>query len=543
MFDGVTRLLRLIMSVLSNCLEGNRSSCSTMVDIDVKRGAAWVCQTQGCKLADILLPVHLNNRDDEEDLSQSHKETDQVAPVVLEQVEEGSPCILTLSCSPSFPTAFSSLMVISEARTIEVYNQLEEYCGTVRGTKDESIQSDRYRNLHWTNSRQMSGAYLCTVACRSIVYSLCFLTHTVNFLCLTVQTEVLSIGSSLRLSIRLQPVKLRRGFKLNFELKRICFFQNQTGSLGGFLPLLMGGGAFSALAGGVGIENGVPVNHTQLEEMMSHFLKGRSHGQALSPELLPMLQSVCGQVTQLRLDNAGAALLERDKKMRNSAWTNLSEPCPPLPSLCSELDSVMERRLEEMEQRLKEHMDRRLDTMMSELTGMVTETGLKHPITYKALVQLYLNLPNWLQIHTAAMGVVWTLCIPLMMVWAFKGSCSSVIATNSRVAELQHQQKEQVETNVEGGVRSGSSKPGDCFLGSSTIDDPNIMPALNSRIARAVWPITEHPWPLEDTLPTRRGPVTVPTRPSQTPDPVTNRPMTFPTRPRTRPGHTELPVI
>ncbi|MED6282926.1 hypothetical protein CHARACLAT_003426 [Characodon lateralis] len=147
MFDGVTRLLSVACdksrgAVISGRFHGNSSSCSTMVDIDVKHGAAWVCQTQGCKLPDILLPVHLNNRDDEEDLSQSHKETDQVAPVVLEQVEEGSPCILTLSCSPSFPTAISSLMVISEARTIEVYNQLEEYCGTVRGTKDESIQSD-----------------------------------------------------------------------------------------------------------------------------------------------------------------------------------------------------------------------------------------------------------------------------------------------------------------------------------------------------------------------------------------------------------------
>lgn len=31
------------------------------------------------------------------------------------------------------------------------------------------------------------------------------------------------------------------------------FVQNQTSSLGGFLPLLMGGGALSALAGGVGL--------------------------------------------------------------------------------------------------------------------------------------------------------------------------------------------------------------------------------------------------------------------------------------------------
>ncbi|KAK5602586.1 hypothetical protein CRENBAI_007422 [Crenichthys baileyi] len=327
----------------SGRFHGNSSSCSTMVDIDVKRGADWVCQIQGCKLADILLPVHLNNRDDEEDLSQSHNETDQVAPVLLEQVEEGSPCILTLSCSPSFPTAISSLMVISEARTIEVYNQLEEYCGTLLSLAGRSS----------------------VLVCR-IVVGLQELqpapTRGPGIDLQQVQSLVEEMGTSL------SPGAQNLMDMVQFQQK------NQTGSLGGFLPLLIGGGAFSALAGGVGMsaaarspphpadctppeptgsidltpsqnggmsegstspdlslsdisstnttssENGVPVNHTQLEEMMSRFLKGRSHGEVLSPELLPMLQSVCGQVTQLRLDNAGAALLERDKKMRNGTW-------------------------------------------------------------------------------------------------------------------------------------------------------------------------------------------------------------------------------
>lgn len=50
-----------------------------MVDIGVKSGAAWVCQTEGHQLADILLPVHLSSREDEdeEDLSHSDKETDE----------------------------------------------------------------------------------------------------------------------------------------------------------------------------------------------------------------------------------------------------------------------------------------------------------------------------------------------------------------------------------------------------------------------------------------------------------------------------------
>lgn len=65
----------------------------------------------------------------------------------------------------------------------------------------------------------------------------------------------------------------------------------------------------------------VSVSHDQLAEMMSHFLKGQGHDQALrsGPDLLPVLQSVCGQVTKLRLDDA-AAVAEKEKQMRNGTW-------------------------------------------------------------------------------------------------------------------------------------------------------------------------------------------------------------------------------
>lgn len=79
-----------------------------------------------------------------------------VAPVLLEQVEEGSPCVLTLSCRTASSVAIRSLTVVSEARTMEVYNQLEEYCGTVRGLKDESIQSERYQTYCGLTAGRMS---------------------------------------------------------------------------------------------------------------------------------------------------------------------------------------------------------------------------------------------------------------------------------------------------------------------------------------------------------------------------------------------------
>lgn len=65
-------------------------------------------------------------------------------PVLLEQMEEGSPCVLKFHCNPSLPATIGRLLVISEARTMEVYSQTGEYCGTVRGSKDDSIQLDRY---------------------------------------------------------------------------------------------------------------------------------------------------------------------------------------------------------------------------------------------------------------------------------------------------------------------------------------------------------------------------------------------------------------
>lgn len=61
--------------------------------------------------------------------------SDSVSPVLLEQTEEGSTCILALSCSPCPNNAISRLLVISEARNIEIYNQTGEYCGTARGER------------------------------------------------------------------------------------------------------------------------------------------------------------------------------------------------------------------------------------------------------------------------------------------------------------------------------------------------------------------------------------------------------------------------
>lgn len=59
-------------------------------------------------------------------------------------------------------------------------------------------------------------------------------------------------------------------------------------------------------------------SHAQLAEMMSLLLNGQGPGPTPGPELLPMLQSVCGQVTKLRLDTSAA--LAEEKKLSNGSW-------------------------------------------------------------------------------------------------------------------------------------------------------------------------------------------------------------------------------
>ncbi|AWP18171.1 DUF4506 domain containing protein [Scophthalmus maximus] len=361
----------------------------------------------GRQLADVLLPVHI--ADKEEELSQSQGDkTNRCSPVLLEQTEDGSPCVLTIHCSPGSPAAIGRLLVVSEARTMELYDQTGEYCGTVRGERDHGVQQD---------SEDRGPFYR-----KQLILELPSAACEVKLLSLAGRSSLLvcRIVVGLQPPLQQQPGPVR-GPGIDMEqvqclveemgtslspgaqnLMEMVHYQqkNQTGSLGGFLPLLMGSGAFSILArganaspgavssqtqsaestppasvisaadeapltenratsasspdsllSGVNTNNAGQVSHAHLAQMMSHFLKGQ-HGQALTsgPELLPMLQSVCGQVTQLRLDDA--AVVEREKKLSNGSW---------------ELDSAMERRLEEMEKRLKEHVDRRLDALEQKL--------------------------------------------------------------------------------------------------------------------------------------------------------------------------------
>ncbi|XP_029933363.1 ATPase PAAT isoform X2 [Myripristis murdjan] len=365
-----------------------------MADIAVGGGSAWVCRGQ---LADILLPVYITD-DKQEVVETGRDEPDSSA--LLEQLEAGAPCVLTLRCgsAPSAPpAAIRSVLVVSEARTMEVYGPTGDYCGTGRGERDGGLEPDS--------------------SDRGPFYRKQLILEQPSTSC---EVKLLSLGGRnsvlvLRVVLGLQPARPGPARGPGIDLQRVQSLveemgtglspgarslmdmvqlqqQNQAGSLAGFLPLLMGGGVLPARSRGAepaglglqisrqhaaagpadGAQNGAPrsdesdpasppprpnplrfdtnsasegpESSAQLVQMMSHFLNGHGRGQALSsaPELLPMLQRVCGQVTQLRLDDAA------EKGNVNGGWA---------------LDPAMERRLEQMERSLKEHIDRRLDAL------------------------------------------------------------------------------------------------------------------------------------------------------------------------------------
>ncbi|XP_068162220.1 ATPase PAAT [Antennarius striatus] len=376
-----------------------------MVDIAVKSGAAWACHTPGQHLTDALHSVHISDKDSIEEFSQ----TNWGSPVLLEQTEEGSPCVLTLHCKAGSPMAISHLLVISEARTMEVYNQMGEYCGTVRGSGDSSIQLDNSERGPFYKKQlvleQTSPA--CEVKLLSLAGRRSIMVCRVTVGLQQLQ-PFLPRGPGIDME-QVQCLVEEMGTSLSpgaQNLMDMVHFQqkNQACSQANLLPLLMSGGVFSALAHGNNIcpaalssqlgpadfkppvssfkppdeiplsQNGAmsdsssssssgllvsgtntenSATHAQLAEMMSRFLKGQGHNQVTSPspELLPMLQSVCGQVTKLRLDET-TAVAEKEEGMRHGTW---------------ELDSAMEHCLAEMERRLKEYVDRRMDALEQKL--------------------------------------------------------------------------------------------------------------------------------------------------------------------------------
>ncbi|XP_058650588.1 ATPase PAAT isoform X2 [Onychostoma macrolepis] len=307
---------------------------------------------------------------------------DRCDPVCLERAEEGLPCVITLLCTPNSASVISSLQIVSEARTIEVYSLSGEYCGTCRGEEVQRSHTDGsedkrhfYRNhLVLENPVASCEVKLFSLGGRSSVA----IAHV------GVGLEMLKDrqgGPSIDPGIDLQRVQtmmeemgstLSPGAQNLMELVQ-CQQKNKSDMLNGFIPLLMGGGALSRLSRGggdsssAGGESGPNLpsglgqllstsNQNQTSGAMSALLS--SEAGTINPDLLPMLQSVCGQVTQLRLEEATSPERKKNGEREGHICCGGFEKI---------LETVVEKRMDEMERRLKEHLDLRLDALQQRL--------------------------------------------------------------------------------------------------------------------------------------------------------------------------------
>uniref|UniRef100_A0A673HJM3 Uncharacterized protein n=1 Tax=Sinocyclocheilus rhinocerous TaxID=307959 RepID=A0A673HJM3_9TELE len=349
---------------------------SSSADAVISARSAWLCSSQK-QLSDVLTTTQDNSPSDD----------CRCDPVCLQRAEEGLPCVVTLLCTPNSASVISSLQVVSEARTIEVYSLSGEYCGTCRGEQVQKSHTDGhfYRNhLVLENPVASCEVKLLSLGGRSSVA----IAHV------GVGLEMLKDrqgGPSIDPGIDLQRVltmmeemgtTLSPGAQNLMELVQ-CQQKNKSDMLNGFIPLLMGGGALSCLSRGggasssAGAESGPNLpsglgqllstsNQNQTPGAMSAMLSSETG--TINPDLLPMLQSVCGQVTQLRLEEATSP--ERKKNGEREGHIC----CVGFEKI---LETVVEKRMDEMERRLKEHLDLRLDALQQRLE-ITLQQALSH---------------------------------------------------------------------------------------------------------------------------------------------------------------------
>lgn len=339
---------------------------SSSRDAVVSTHTSWVC-TSRTELREILLTP-------QEDLLSTDPPSDDLCePVLLERAEESSPCLITLLCRPDSGVVISSVQLVSEARTLEVYSLSGDYCGTSRGEKVESSDEERifYRShlvlenpLPSYEVKLLSLSGRPVVGIRQMVVGLRFLPGdkvrpgpgaSIDFHC--VQTMMEEMGTTL------SPGAQNLLEMVQFQQK------NKAEVLGGFLPLLMGGGgsvgggALACLARQAARDVGSDGTRAPTGPQSGTFsdaVTGAPGGNQslVSPDLLPVLQSVCGQVTQLRLD----ALSSPEKRNNGQREDHVF-----LGGLEKVLEKVVEKRMQDLENRLKEHMDSRMDALQQRL--------------------------------------------------------------------------------------------------------------------------------------------------------------------------------
>ncbi|XP_023686789.1 ATPase PAAT [Paramormyrops kingsleyae] len=350
---------------------------------------SWAYGSAGTQLSDVIQPVRESGT---VELTQLYSETSvEKGPVYLVQEEGSTPCLLSLRCPPECRDIITSLLVISEARTMEVYSGTGEYCGTCRGEPDPGLYLGSAEERTPLYKKHLILEYP-SPSCEVKLLSLGGRTRVgVSRVVLGLKTADTQEGSPpapgpgidlrrVRAMVGSMGTALSPGAQ---SLMHLVQFQQQSKMdvLGGFVPLLMGGGSLASVVkgapepeggGGTVRHTGIPgpaeggvlqddqprssgrpglpngnIEGPELARAVSSLLSGHP-GQ--NPDLLSAVRAVCGQVGGLHIEDD-------------------AQKCCPSPgprqehSCCRSLEQALEQRLQEMERRLTQHIDQRLDSL------------------------------------------------------------------------------------------------------------------------------------------------------------------------------------
>ncbi|XP_062388565.1 ATPase PAAT [Sardina pilchardus] len=404
---------------------------------------SWALRSEDCHICDV---IKTHQEDNLQEVDTSVRSDD--APLYLDQVDD-TPCVITLQCAPTPRSVITALLVVSEARTIEVYSASGDYCGTCRGEQDPSINPEgttENRPFYRKHLKLECPTTSCEVKLLSLggraSVGIAGVHVAVQVLEPTEPQQQVGTGGSIDLQ-QVQTMMEEMGTTLSpgaQHLMDMVQFQQKSkaDSMASFFPLLMGSGVFSGLSKGASVpspptarapppspspspspspfpfgalahppalptagqdnaslsESAAPgtaghrpcptptpsaslsasaraslppagMSQGKLAEVMSALMRapaGQHCAAATVPDLLPLLQSVCCQVAQLRMDDS-AAIAQGKAHAPNGP--------PEVHVCCRGLEEALERHLQQMEARLKEHLDLRLDSLEHKLDSVL----------------------------------------------------------------------------------------------------------------------------------------------------------------------------
>ncbi|XP_054585073.1 ATPase PAAT isoform X3 [Eptesicus fuscus] len=294
------------------------------------------------------------------------------------------PCFLSLSCGPSGGEEVVSVGILSSARNMEVYLG-EEYCGTSRGRRVGNVldSSEHGKIILYKKFLKLeSAAQACKIKLLSFGERPCvFVSKVVAHVRpgpAKPPASCPALGSRVDLE-RVHTMVAAVGSTLSPGAQQLMSMvrlqQQRCIPLGEQLQAVLGSAACKRV---LGLRASAPSGACDGPTCAPAPLRaGLTSGRgtedrasdspgAPAPELLPILQDVCGQVRRLRGPQSAAWPGHVPAPSEGGVGAGMGEP-----PACSYLEKILSKKLELMERRLTDHLDERLRALQEHIDGKV----------------------------------------------------------------------------------------------------------------------------------------------------------------------------